>query len=129
MTAPGKPQGRVLICAAEFPPVGGGGVLRVAKLAKHLPALGWQVTVACSEEPLGKAVDRTLLADIPGSVRILRLRPPLGRIAARATAGTKIRLERRSNVYRFLVTDRAAVRGRPRWLAVQQRTSVTPMSW
>ena len=120
MTAPGKPQGRVLICAAEFPPVGGGGVLRVAKLAKHLPALGWQVTVACSEEPLGKAVDRTLLADIPGSVRILRLRPPLGRIAARATAGTKIRLERRSNVYRFLVTARAAVRAAiavpDRWL-------------
>src|SRR4029079_7359776 len=100
--APATPSRRVLICAAEFPPLGGGGVLRVAKLAKYLPELGWSVTVACSDEPLAEAVDQSLVADMPESVRIIRIQPPLGRLAARATAVAKTRLPRRSRVFGLL---------------------------
>jgi glycosyltransferase involved in cell wall biosynthesis len=111
---------RVLICAAEFPPLGGGGVLRVAKLAKYLPTLGWQLTVACSEEPLAETVDRSLLEEIPDTVRVLRLRPPLGGLAARATAEAKTRVPRRSPVFGLLIGARAALRATvavpDRWL-------------
>jgi glycosyltransferase involved in cell wall biosynthesis len=112
---------RVLICAAEFPPLGGGGVLRIAKLAKYLPPLGWRVTVACSDEPMGEAVDPTLLEEIPESVRIMRLRPPFGRHAARVTAGAKTRVGRRSPIFGLLYGARAALRATiaipDRWLA------------
>lgn len=114
----GRPH--VLLCAAEFPPLGGGGVLRVAKLAKYLPTFGWQLTVACSDEPLGEAVDPSLLEEIPDTVRVLRLHPPLGGLAARATAGAKTRLKRRSPVFGFLLRARAGIRAAvalpDRWL-------------
>ena len=111
---------RALICAAEFPPLGGGGVLRVAKLARYLPTFGWQLTVVCSDEPLGEAVDATLLEDIPATVRIVRIRPPFGRIAAQVTAGTKTRLKRRSRLFGLLIATRSAFRAAvaipDRWL-------------
>jgi glycosyltransferase involved in cell wall biosynthesis len=95
-------------------------VLRVAKLSKYLPAFGWQVTVACSDEPLAAAVDQSLLDDIPEAVRIIRIHPPLGRLAARATAGAKTRLETGSPVFRMLVRVRAGIRAAAavpdRWL-------------
>ena len=36
---------RALIVSYDFPPAGGGGVQRVLKLCKHLPAFGWDVDV------------------------------------------------------------------------------------
>jgi glycosyltransferase involved in cell wall biosynthesis len=95
--------------------------MRVAKLAKYLPEFGWDVTVACSDEPLAEAVDQSLLDDIPKSVRIVRIHPPLGRLAARATAGAKTRLQRRSPIFGLLFRMRAGIRSvaavPDRWLS------------
>jgi hypothetical protein len=43
-----KSNTTVYIAAYEFPPAGGGGVQRPAKLAKYLSRLGWEVNVICS---------------------------------------------------------------------------------
>lgn len=110
MTSEHPPGRRVTLLAAEFPPIGGGGVIRMAKLAKYLPTLGWDVTVVSSNEPLAHAVDETLLADIPSSVRILRLGSPLWGMTARATSAAKSRFRRESLPFQILFRVRAIVR-------------------
>jgi glycosyltransferase involved in cell wall biosynthesis len=79
---------RVVIVAAWFPPWGGGGAIRMAKLGRYLPELGWDVTVLASEEHAPDYPDDHLLADLPSAVRVVRVRGPLnalGRPIGRAT--------------------------------------------
>jgi len=86
MKDPVAERRRLLIIAAYFPPMGGGGVLRMTKLAKYLPALGWDVTVVCSDERAPEIVDASLLAEVPPEVRVVRVRGPLRSIGTRATS-------------------------------------------
>jgi glycosyltransferase involved in cell wall biosynthesis len=75
----------VVIVAAFFPPWGGGGVLRMTKLVKFLPSLGWDVTVICSDERHPEVVDETLLLEIPPEVRVIRRKGPFRSIGGAAT--------------------------------------------
>ncbi len=61
-----SPNKRVLFVSYLFPPVGGVGVLRVAKFAKFLPECGWRSSVLTAENPSVPLFDESLLADIPG---------------------------------------------------------------
>jgi glycosyltransferase involved in cell wall biosynthesis len=74
----------VTILTATFPPWGGGGVIRMAKLAKYLPAFGWDVSVVCSDERNPPQRDDDLLSEIPESVRISRVQGPLNALGGRA---------------------------------------------
>lgn len=56
---------RVLIIAYQFPPVGGAGVQRVAKLTKYLPAHGWDVSILTAANHSVPTRDPSLLSDIP----------------------------------------------------------------
>ena len=111
---------RVLVVAAEFPPLGGGGVIRVTKLVKYLSRLGWEVDVACSDEPLANAVDHSLLEELPAAVTIHRVRAPLHGVSRAATAGAKRRLPREAPWFRALFRAREATRAMlaipDRWL-------------
>jgi glycosyltransferase involved in cell wall biosynthesis len=107
---PDERRRRVLVIAAEFPPLGGGGVIRVTKLVKYLSRLGWEIDVACSDEPLADAVDPTLLEELPAAVTIHRVRPPLHGVSRAATAGAKRRLPRRALWFRALFGARQATR-------------------
>ena len=111
---------RVLVIAAEFPPLGGGGVIRVTKLVKYLSRLGWNVDVACSDEPLADAVDPSLLAELPAAVTIHRVRAPLAGLSRAATSGAKRRLRREALWFRVLFGARQAARAMlaipDRWL-------------
>jgi len=104
------PLGRLLILAVEFPPVGGGGVIRIVKFVKYLSALGWQITVVCSDEPPPPHSDPTLLEEIPDAVRIIRVRGPLAAISGTITSGAKQGLNRRPAVFGALKGLRAALR-------------------
>jgi glycosyltransferase involved in cell wall biosynthesis len=76
---------RLALLAAEFPPLGGGGVIRVTKLVKFLSELGWQITVVACDEPAPAVLDESLLAEIPSNVIVRRIRGPLRSIGAAAT--------------------------------------------
>ncbi len=55
---------RVLVLAYYFPPLGGSGVQRIAKLVKYLPRWGWQPVVLTARPGLYLAHDPTLLDEI-----------------------------------------------------------------
>jgi glycosyltransferase involved in cell wall biosynthesis len=81
---------RALIVSYYFPPAGGGGVQRVLKLCKHLPAFGWDVEVLAPDDPKWVAHDPGLAAEIPTGTVVHRARyrgPSDERPAADVLAG------------------------------------------
>jgi glycosyltransferase involved in cell wall biosynthesis len=102
--------GKLLILAVEFPPVGGGGVIRVVKFVKYLSDLGWQITILCSDEPPPPHSDPTLLQEIPETVRIIRVRGPLSGVSGTITSTAKQGGSRRPGVFRALKSLRSAFR-------------------
>ncbi len=80
---------KVLLVSYHYPPMGGAGVQRALKFSKYLGDFGVQCTVLAAHDP-GYQQDPSLLADIPGKVRVLRIehRPLLQRaLAWRVGAG------------------------------------------
>jgi glycosyltransferase involved in cell wall biosynthesis len=107
--AAGPPH--VAVITAEFPPVGGGGVIRVAKLVKYLSQLGWRVTVVTSDEHLANAYDESLLDEIPHDVTVIRAGRALATIGGAAVARrARERLGRTSAIIRVLRGTRDALR-------------------
>lgn len=100
----------LLLIAGEFPPVGGGGVIRMVKLVKYLAPLGWQATVLCSDEPPLEHTDDTLLEELPDDLRVFRVAHPMGRYARGLTSAAKIRMDRRSRMFRLLRGIRSVIR-------------------
>ncbi len=66
--------GRALLISYTFPPTGGSGVQRAAKLAKYLPTFGWQVEVLAAGHARFPWHDPSLMADLPPEVRVHRVR-------------------------------------------------------
>lgn len=62
----------VLIIAYYFPPLGMGGVQRMAKLAKYLPDFAYDVVVLTVKQIRYPAHDPSLLEDLPAAVEIHR---------------------------------------------------------
>jgi glycosyltransferase involved in cell wall biosynthesis len=85
-------------------------VLRATKLAKYLARGGWTVTVACSDDPMGEAVDESLLAELPPAVSVIRVGSRVGSVAKRAAAAAKTRFSRRNPIFNVLFRLRAAGR-------------------
>jgi glycosyltransferase involved in cell wall biosynthesis len=67
-----KSTPHLLLIAYYFPPAGGAGVQRWAKLVKYLIRLGWRVHVVSVRDGCYFATDPTLLADIPAEVEVQR---------------------------------------------------------
>jgi glycosyltransferase involved in cell wall biosynthesis len=66
------PVRRVLIFAYFFPPLGGAGVQRIVKLAKYLPAFGWEPTVVTVRARDYWMIDASLQAELGGRVSVVR---------------------------------------------------------
>jgi glycosyltransferase involved in cell wall biosynthesis len=65
---------RALVVTYVFPPVGGAGVQRTAKLCKYLPAHGVTPTVLTAANPSVPLHDASLLKDVSPDLRIVRAR-------------------------------------------------------
>ena len=61
-----------LLVNYTFPPIGGVNVLRVASLARYLPAHGIRVDVLTTRNPSSVGTDPSLLNDIPAEVTVHR---------------------------------------------------------
>jgi glycosyltransferase involved in cell wall biosynthesis len=66
-------QRRVLLVAREFPPSGGAPAIRLTKLAKYLPGLGWEVEVLTIPEDHAWSPDPTLLDELPAGLAVHRV--------------------------------------------------------
>lgn len=64
---------RVLIIAHHFPPAGTGGVGRALGWARHLPALGWDVTILAATPAPNWPLDQALTQQIPDAVAVYRV--------------------------------------------------------
>ena len=73
-TSGGGGGGRALLISYTFPPTGGSGVQRAAKLVKYLPAVGWQVEVLAAGHQRFPWSDPSLMADLPTDTRVHRVR-------------------------------------------------------
>lgn len=77
----------ILFVSYQFPPKGGPGVQRSLNFVKNLPVFGYDPIVLTVREEdyvrAGEQIDRTLLAFIPESIRIIRTKSyqPLGFIS------------------------------------------------
>jgi glycosyltransferase involved in cell wall biosynthesis len=72
---------RLLLLGYHFPPLGGAGVQRNAKLARYLPEFGYDLTVitgpASSEAHVRwTPVDETMIDEVPASVEVVRIDGP-----------------------------------------------------
>jgi glycosyltransferase involved in cell wall biosynthesis len=63
---------RALVVAYAFPPVGGAGVQRVAKLVKYLPQHGVTPSVLTVQNPSAPLRDDSLERDLPKAIEIVR---------------------------------------------------------
>lgn len=107
-----RPRRRVLLTAYHFPPLGGGGVLRVLKLARYLSATGWSPEVLCADDPAYQPRDPAKLAEADCPIfRVPARRPPslarlLGLRRGRSGKPSPIRREgnqARTGLYQRLV--------------------------
>src|SRR5438477_7208294 len=67
-------DGRVLMIAHHFPPMGGSGSNRALAFARYLAEYGWQVTVLTPDVAWAANRDDRLLAEVPRGLRVLRTR-------------------------------------------------------
>lgn len=64
---------KVLIISYFFPPIGGGGVLRVTKFVKYLPEFGWEPLILTVKQGFYPVKDESLLKELPAKTRIERV--------------------------------------------------------
>jgi glycosyltransferase involved in cell wall biosynthesis len=72
MTKKKASEKKVLVIAYYFPPMGMGGVQRVAKFVKYLPQSGWEPVVLTVKDVEYLTHDFSLMEDIPEEVKIHR---------------------------------------------------------
>lgn len=78
----------ILVFAECFPPSTAVGTRRTLALVGHLNRQGWGVTVITAWPEKGTMVDESILADLPGEIRVVQVRPMnLHRLALRLRPG------------------------------------------
>lgn len=101
--------------------------MRMAKLAKYLPELGWDVSVVCSAESAVDVLDPALRRELPGSVVVHTIRGPMGSVIGPAKRLVGAGSEQRSGpLRRAKRVLRAAVKSvliPDRWLGWARRVS------
>ncbi|HEY3063327.1 MAG TPA: glycosyl transferase family 1, partial [Chloroflexota bacterium] len=78
---------RVLLIAHGFPPASGSGSVRALACARYLPMHGWRPTVLTVDPTWATNRDDGLLAEVPGSLGVVRTRSFEPRPAARMPGG------------------------------------------
>ncbi|MFH1416840.1 MAG: glycosyltransferase, partial [Planctomycetota bacterium] len=64
----------LLLVAYHFPPIGGSGVQRAVKLARHLPAAGWRANILTAGHAHYPLIDHSMVDAAGPAARVLRCR-------------------------------------------------------
>jgi glycosyltransferase involved in cell wall biosynthesis len=67
---------KALLISANFPPEGGGSVVRAYKMAKYLGKYGYQVHVLTKPPSSDAFIDESLLSELPPELPVMRSREP-----------------------------------------------------
>lgn len=97
---------KVLFFAYDYPPLGGGGVLRSVKFIKYLSDFGWEPIVITSKENAVGVKDATLFDDIPGNIRHYRVKAITPYLFFRALRRLKLTPLRHYLDTRFCIPDK-----------------------
>lgn len=89
---------RLLIVAAEFPPVKGIGRLRPLKFCQHLASLGWETAVLTPDIGDIQPIDLNTLQEIPETTRIYRAPIPKPKDRLIRTVKAMLRRENKSDI-------------------------------
>jgi glycosyltransferase involved in cell wall biosynthesis len=84
---------RILLHAYHFPPTGGSGAQRPARIARHLPEFGYEPVVVTAPRPTGERwtpTDASLGSEVPASTIIRRIPGP----EPASSKGWRLRAER-----------------------------------
>ncbi len=95
-------QRRVLLVAREFPPSGGAPSIRITKLAKYLPSLGWDVEVLTVPEDHAWSPDPTLRTELPAGLIVHRVARLLAGSIDPASSAAEAASELRPGLHRRL---------------------------
>ena len=96
---------KVLVIVHDFPPLGGGGVMRTLKFVKYLPEFGWQPIVFTVDAKYYQPdlLDYTLLEELPAFIKIYRtpsLRKAAEQKASLPASATRGKNPRRGRLYK-----------------------------
>lgn len=94
---------RVLLLAYHFPPLGGGGTQRAAKLARDLHEMGMEPVVLTGPGPardVWSPIDGSLAEEIPCAVEVHRIAGPVPAVGGRAASVARL-LDRASPFARW----------------------------
>jgi glycosyltransferase involved in cell wall biosynthesis len=72
---------KLILLTYTFPPLSTGGTSVVLNMSKYLPPAGWEVIVVTVKKPVGMAVDKSLLRELPEKLKVFRI--PHGKETAR----------------------------------------------
>ncbi len=64
---------KILIISYLFPPIGGGGVIRVTKFTKYLKNFGWDPLVLTVKNGFYPLIDKSLLKELSKKIKIFRV--------------------------------------------------------
>ncbi len=64
----------LLLVAYHFPPIGGSGVQRAVKLARHLPAAGWRANILTAGHAHYPLIDHSMADGVGSEARVVRCR-------------------------------------------------------
>jgi glycosyltransferase involved in cell wall biosynthesis len=101
---------KVLVISFLFPPIGGVGVLRIAKFCKYLPEHGWLPVVLTTKVPGEMSRDADLLKEVEPASKIIRT--PFQRITLPGRLGI---------LYRARIFPEEAIRWRRRAIRHAER--------
>ena len=68
---------KAILLTYTFPPLSTGGTPVVLNLCKYLPRYDWEVIPVTVKNPIGMAIDETLIPHVPANTRVIRV--PHGR--------------------------------------------------
>ncbi|MEA3267479.1 MAG: hypothetical protein U9P42_11150, partial [Candidatus Fermentibacteria bacterium] len=64
---------KLILLTYTFPPLSTGGTPVVLNMCRHLPENDWEVIVVTVEKPRGMKTDKSLLDELPKSLKVFRV--------------------------------------------------------